>query len=177
MKNTKKSIKKKTNKTKKNSTRPSPSESATLFPEGTIKKGNDKQNWVITVTNKGVHRWIPLLNAEINGVKLLTVDYLAKNIGKTVKYLEGEYQEVVPKSINAVPKLYLRVDTITPNGDISINGKIIKNWLLHRTPELPDNKMIFVLTDNPDELTLQIDSKNKKTCSTNVMNMQTWVKA
>ena len=37
--------------------RKGPSESATLFPKGTKKKGNDGNMWIITVTKKGVHRW------------------------------------------------------------------------------------------------------------------------
>jgi hypothetical protein len=165
---------KNSNKTVKlNTNRPSPAESATLFPEGTIKRGNNKKRWVIKV-NKGVHRWVPLINAEINGMQLLTVDYLAKNIGKPVKYLEGEYQEMVPKSMKPVPEEYIRTDTFTPNGDISIAGKVIKDWLKHRKPDLPDHKIISVLSDVDDSM--QVDSMNKKTCSTNVMNSQAWIK-
>lgn len=37
--------------------RKSPSESATLFNEGTTKKGNDGNMWIIIITDKGVHRW------------------------------------------------------------------------------------------------------------------------
>lgn len=37
--------------------RKGPSESATLFPKGTKKKGNDGNMWIITVTKKGIHRW------------------------------------------------------------------------------------------------------------------------
>jgi hypothetical protein len=42
-------------KTKK--VRQGPSESATLFSEGTTKLGNDGNMWIIVVTNSGVHRW------------------------------------------------------------------------------------------------------------------------
>jgi len=37
--------------------RPSPSESATLFPTGTIRFGNDGNQWRITETKNGVKRW------------------------------------------------------------------------------------------------------------------------
>ena len=37
--------------------RKGPSESATLFPKGTKRAGNDGNVWTITVTKKGVHRW------------------------------------------------------------------------------------------------------------------------
>jgi len=37
--------------------RQGPTESATLFGEGTTKKGNDGNMWTILVTDTGVHRW------------------------------------------------------------------------------------------------------------------------
>jgi len=37
--------------------RPSPSKSATLFDEGTKKKGNDGKMWVVTLTSFGTKRW------------------------------------------------------------------------------------------------------------------------
>lgn len=37
--------------------RKGPSDSATLFPKGTKRVGNDGNMWIITVTKKGVHRW------------------------------------------------------------------------------------------------------------------------
>lgn len=39
------------------SKRPSPSESATLFKVGTVKKGNDGNMWIIIQTKSGVKRW------------------------------------------------------------------------------------------------------------------------
>jgi len=37
--------------------RPSPSESATSFKTGTVKKGNDGNMWIVIETNSGVKRW------------------------------------------------------------------------------------------------------------------------
>jgi predicted molibdopterin-dependent oxidoreductase YjgC len=39
------------------STRKAPSKSATLFKNGTIKKGNDGNKWVIVTTSNGIRRW------------------------------------------------------------------------------------------------------------------------
>ena len=39
------------------STRKGPSKSATLFEEGTIKKGNDGNKWIIVTNKLGVRRW------------------------------------------------------------------------------------------------------------------------
>ena len=55
IKEIKKSKKKKKTKSKD---RPSPSESATGFSEGTVKTGNDGNQWIITETEKGIKRWV-----------------------------------------------------------------------------------------------------------------------
>lgn len=42
----------------KRSGRPSPSQSATIFPSGYTKRGNDGNMWKIKVTSNGIHRWV-----------------------------------------------------------------------------------------------------------------------
>lgn len=39
------------------STRKAPSDSATLFKKGTVKKGNDGNKWMIVADNRGIQRW------------------------------------------------------------------------------------------------------------------------
>ena len=39
--------------------RPSPSDSATLFRIGTVRRGNDGNMWMIASNVKGIHRWVP----------------------------------------------------------------------------------------------------------------------
>ena len=75
----------KSNSKTKKAFRPSPNNSATSLRVGTIRRGGDGARWVITHTSKGVPRWTPITSAEINGVRLLTVNHLAKNIGNSVK--------------------------------------------------------------------------------------------
>ena len=99
IKKTQKSIKKiKINKIKSkklnkelNKERKSPNESATLFDVGSIKKGNDGHIWVIMSDKNNNKRWVPKISVELNGLKVLTVDYLAKNINKTIKLYNREY--------------------------------------------------------------------------------------
>jgi len=38
--------------------RKSPTESATIFPVGTVRKGNDDNYWIVKSTKNGVQRWI-----------------------------------------------------------------------------------------------------------------------
>ena len=49
-------------------TRKAPSESATLFKKGTIKKGNDGNRWVIVTNARGVQRW---QKAPVQGAKAM----------------------------------------------------------------------------------------------------------
>lgn len=62
--------------------RQGPSESATLFDEGTIKKGNDGNNWIITVTNAGIHRW---LRVNVNDKLTTTTNKPSSQNNKTLK--------------------------------------------------------------------------------------------
>ena len=45
-------------------TRKSPSKSATLFKNGTVKKGNDGNKWVIVTNKVGVKRWQKVMGAS-----------------------------------------------------------------------------------------------------------------
>jgi hypothetical protein len=45
--------------TKAKANRPSPSESATSFPDGTIKVGNDGNEWIVKTNKNGVNQWKP----------------------------------------------------------------------------------------------------------------------
>ena len=49
-------------------TRKAPSESATLFKKGTIKKGNDGNRWTIVTNARGVQRW-QKVQVQVQGAK------------------------------------------------------------------------------------------------------------
>lgn len=164
------------NKTRKNKggSRKSPSESATDFPEGTIKVGNNKQKWVVKKVSGGSQRWIPYESVELFGYKALTVDYLAKHIGKPVKIYEREYSDLWPTKSNS--KLY--ASTFTPNGNAGplTNKKRIEGWLKTQKPSIKD-RTVFTIDGSEDGLdSLQVDSINKTTVSSNMMNQEAFVK-
>jgi hypothetical protein len=46
-------------------TRKAPTESATLFKKGVIKKGNDGNQWVIVTNARGVQRWQKVQGAKV----------------------------------------------------------------------------------------------------------------
>ena len=164
------------NKTRKNKggSRKSPSESATDFPEGTIKVGNNKQKWVVKKVSGGSQRWIPYESVELFGYKALTVDYLAKHIGKPVKIYEREYSDLWPTKSNS--KLY--ASTFTPNGNAGplTNKKRIEGWLKTQKPSIKD-RTVFTIDGSEDGLdSLQVDSINKSIVSSNMMNQEAFVK-
>jgi hypothetical protein len=61
-------------------TRQGPSESATIFPVGTIKRGNDGNNWIVIQT-KTSKRW-----SKVNESKLQKTSKASKASNKTKKY-------------------------------------------------------------------------------------------
>lgn len=64
--------------TKKN--RKSPGESATKFSVGTIKKGNDGNNWIIIETKNKTHRWKKLDNSNNKTIKKSKSKFIHKSI-------------------------------------------------------------------------------------------------
>jgi hypothetical protein len=56
--------------------RPSPTESATLYKVGTVKTGNDGNKWIISESSNGVKRW--KLYRKVGSKK---VEVKSKNVG------------------------------------------------------------------------------------------------
>lgn len=59
--------------------RQGPTESATLFSEGTTKLGNDGNMWIIVVTDSGVHRWSRINKQTIKSGKSSKTNKTIKN--------------------------------------------------------------------------------------------------
>ena len=54
-----------------NEKRKSPIESATLFPIGTVKIGNDKNYWKVILTKNNIKRWKKKLFLQLKTKKLM----------------------------------------------------------------------------------------------------------
>jgi hypothetical protein len=181
--NTSNKTKNKSQKKTKKALRPSPSESATSLPEGSIRRGGNGSRWVIVRTSKGIPRWVPVESCELNGWRALTVDYLAKNIGKSVEIYEREYMDTWLAKNEKMDKL-----KFIPSGalQIQINRKktLAENWLATRKPAIHKGQMLSLLglgdwygtVKEMKEFYLQIDSGNGKLVSSNVMNREAFVK-
>lgn len=67
-------------------TRKAPTESATLFKKGTIKKGNDGNRWTIVTNARGVQRW-QKVQAQVQGAKTRRV---GRRVGRVVELGTGD---------------------------------------------------------------------------------------
>jgi hypothetical protein len=169
-------------KSKKNkNNRKSPSESATSMTEGTIHHGNDGQLWVVKKAANGTPRWMPYISVELNGFKALTVDYLAKKIGKEIEIYERGYDSEWPKKgdSNLIKLRWIG----NGNAQYFKQKTILENWLNTQKPVIKDNTMFSVLgigdwygNKDMSDMSLQVDSKNKKIVSSNIVNMEAFIK-
>ena len=166
-------------KTRKLKGRKAPEESATSLAEGTMKAG-----WVIKKASNGVPRWIHQESVELNGFKLLTVDYAAKHIGKPITLFCREFKEQWPSKNDWSSKRdsthYLV--TFTPSGDARVGSKLLEGWLKSRKPLVKKGTMFFIdgpVLQGKDLLIsgVQLDSYGQKRMSINFMNTEVFIRA
>lgn len=83
--------------------RPSPTESATLYKPGTKKIGNNGKLWIVTITTNGTHRWskIPYYETHWNGGRPYTV-YL---IDPTTVSIYDTYTHKLIKTYKNIEKI------------------------------------------------------------------------
>jgi hypothetical protein len=164
--------------------------------EGMISKDGRvyiKNKWVAASSDKAI----------LNGFRKFTVDYAAKHISKPVILYTREYGSKWPtrnawtKAAGNADNTYSRMKFI-PNGDAGIfpTKKKFVNWLTTRSPSIKEGTHFYVdgetfMCNNkaqrispydcdPDEFLadgLQVDTKDKQTLSTNLMNTEVFVKA
>lgn len=128
--------------------RPSPSESATLFKIGTIKKGNDGNSWIISETANGIRRWkkhtdsnkthVKIENDIITEFCLTSIKSIAK-IGKLMTESNVVAGEFDFGPINGFPKFkkgtyYIyNVDDNLVLSKINLDKKQMVNTVWHYT--------------------------------------------
>ena len=164
---------------------------STLFGVGTMKKGNDNQIWVIMNDKNNNKRWVPKISVELNGLKALTVDYLAKNINKTIKLYNREYGDKWANKNDWLEKNKIKVKDLgyhtilfKPTGNALLGKKVLNNWLKTQQPTIKDNTNFniegYISFDNDQDIknmslsSLQVDSKNKKIVSSNLINIESF---
>lgn len=174
------------NPSKKNKTvrRKAPPESATSLPEGSMKDG-----YVIKKASNGVPRWVPKISAELNGFRLFTTDYAAKNIGKTIMLYCREYQSEWPtKTAWKKDAATYTLMKFVPNGDAMKEKTRIPGWLKSQNPKIEPGTHFYL--DGPMyeynsrtgewsffvDAGIEVDSKGGKISSVNLMNTEVFVK-
>lgn len=119
--------------------RPSPSESATNFKTGTIKKGNDKNMWIVTENINNVKRWKLYDKKKINNDDKIEQFKISPNVIKKKGYLNiesrvvvGEYNYSPSNGFSKFKKGLYYVYKIDDNlvlSKIKINKSFFKNAL------------------------------------------------
>lgn len=175
-------------KTRKNNpkARKGPAISATECSEGTIEWGNNGERWVVSKTEKGIHRWVPYYSASIFGFAPLTAKILRKNINKPVTVYERASQMSWPKSDGDFDVKYV----FTASGDAELmkkekkNNKNYVNWLQSKNKSVKVKKNdVFIIkgtmmtNDLGDDVSIQVAPlQGGELISTNLMNTDAFVK-
>ena len=117
------------------STRKAPSDSATIFKKGTVKKGNDGNKWQIVVDRRGIQRWQKI-------TKNKTVK--RKNKSKRVLVMEADSDTVWGKN---KPLEHFWQDLASGR-----NVVVIYNTGNHKIMDVPKGKVALrVFYDNFDD--------------------------
>lgn len=155
--------------------RKSPSNSATSFPVGTIRG-----SWVVTKTSTGVQRWTPYVSVTMNGFKALTLDYLTKNIEKTITLYQREAEEMWPTSVKD-EGMYSYTFKPTGNARKGNNKKVYENWLITREPPIQPRQFFRVegemlIFGKPSLGYLTVDSVGGKLVTANFLSTETFIR-
>jgi hypothetical protein len=71
-------------------TRKAPSESATLFKKGTIKKGNDGNRWTIVTNARGVQRWQKVQGQGVKVKAKVKTRRVGRRVGRIIELGTGD---------------------------------------------------------------------------------------
>jgi len=86
--------------------RPSPTESATLYPTGTIRTGNDGNKWIVAETKKGIKRWKfhqELIIKMPTGTKL-TLNEIIQKSDSSVRSIYNKLQNIIVPELRKMGK-------------------------------------------------------------------------
>lgn len=117
--------------------RKSPNISATNFPIGTIKKGNDGNKWIVNETSNGILRWVkvkPKLKGKIyythdNGGRPYLVNIISNSKVDIYKTNNSNSNKLV-KSYNNVKRVFIGKYTHTNTRGQTISAPFIGNSIL-----------------------------------------------
>jgi hypothetical protein len=122
-------------------TRQGPSESATTFPVGTIKRGNDGNNWIVIQT-KNSKRWSKVNENKLQKTKKTSKASKASN--KTKKYtIKKSKQNDI--SVDKLRQLLKKYNASFNGSKEAMAQKLFR--LRHSTIESADLELIYNLLD------------------------------
>jgi len=148
-------------------------------PEGTIQSG-----WVIKNATNGVPRWVRQESVELNGFRLLTLDYVARHIGHPITLHCREFKDTWPSKTAWRPNrdaTHYKL-TFTPTGNARVGAKVLEGWVRSRRPPVKAGSLFYIdgpVLQGKELLTdgVQLDSREGRILSTNFMNTEIFVLA
>jgi len=139
-------------------TRQGPSESATIFPVGTIKRGNDGNNWIVIQT-KTSKRWSKVNENKLQKTK--KTSKTSKTTNKTKKYTikKSKKNDI---SVDKLRQLLKKYNASFNGSKEAMAQKLFR--LRHSTIESADLELIYNLLDKGQKIkaTQLINSRIKK---------------
>ena len=144
-------------KTKKSNTRKGPSESATAFSVGTVKRGNDGNMWKIITTVAGTHRW-SIIKGN-NGTTNRGTTKKNKTVKKQSAYIQPNNEDI---SLTELKNLATKYSVLSSGKSKSQLAFLIYNISSHSmtTPDL--EKIVYLLPGKEKrKAKLMIDKQRK----------------
>jgi hypothetical protein len=125
--------------------RQGPSESATIFPVGTIKRGNDGNNWIVIQT-KNSKRWSKVNNNTLQKTK--KTSKASKTTNKTKKYTikKSKKNDI---SVDKLRQLLKKYDASFNGSKEAMAQKLFR--LRRATIESADLELIYNLLDKDQQ--------------------------
>ncbi len=145
-------------------------------------RGNDDKPWVAVSAKNGVQRWTSYTSATLNGLRVLTLDYLRKHVGKPVVIYDRSARDIWPSGVREKD---MESYTFVPDGDAqsSMIMTRYKDWLFTRSPSPPARGFVMITGTRTSSLKTDIDRgwgpivSGNEIASSNPRNTQSFVKA
>jgi len=129
-------------------TRQGPSESATIFPVGTIKRGNDGNNWIVIQT-KNSKRWSKLNNNTLQKTKKTSKASKTSNKTKKTKKYTIKKSKKNDISVDKLKQLLKKYNVTTSGSKEAMAQGLVRvsNFLI----ESDDLELIYNLLDKAQQ--------------------------
>ena len=165
--------------------RPSPSDSATQFPVGTTKIGNDGKMYKVILTSNGIKRWVKTTDtvtsesvSDTVSSDMPTTDTVTSDVSTTISNLENLPNEIILIILEKMPPSSV-FNIIRSSKKMNINKNHIKYYgKVDLQPLILYKEKEKAYTDNKKEFKEAFDFVYQYICEGEVsqVNIKKWIK-